>query len=73
MFYFFNNFSISVIGSDFPFENKLNPSLSFKMTGRPNTKISTILIGAEAQTSAMLRPQEEIEWQTLAHLTTLTL
>jgi len=43
------------------------------MTGRPNTKISTILIGAEAQTSAMLRPQEEIEWQTLAHLTTLTL
>lgn len=57
---------MSSIGSA-SFENKSNPPPSI-ITGLPNIRISIILIGAEAQSSATSRPPEQAEWQTLAHL-----
>ena len=65
--YFLNSFSTSLIGSQSSPENKSNP-WSSSITGLPNIRISTTLIGAEAQSSATSRPPEHTEWQIFAHL-----
>lgn len=70
IFYFLKSFCISSTGSR-SMQNISNswPSIT---TVLPNITISTILIGAEAQSSATSRPPEQTEWEILAHFIILT-